>query len=135
MESNGNLVHWSSTKCKRVTRSVLASEIYAMIHGVDMGIAIESTVNIIAIKLGISKIPIIVCTDLFSLECLVKLGTTKEKRLIIDIMSLRQLYEQRELFEIRWIHGQDNPADVITKDNANRALQLFVNINRLILRV
>ncbi|KAM4058783.1 polyprotein [Hirsutella rhossiliensis] len=27
-EISGNIVHWSSTKCKRVTRSVLASEIY-----------------------------------------------------------------------------------------------------------
>ena len=133
---NGNLVHWSSTKCKRVTRSVLASEIYAMVHGVDMGIAIGSTVNMIATKLGIPKIPIIVCTDSFSLyECLVKLGTTKEKRLMIDIMSLRQSYEQRELFEIRWIHGQDNPADAMTKDGANRALQSFVDTNRLTLRV
>jgi hypothetical protein len=26
----GNLIHYSSTKCKRVTRSVLASEIYGM---------------------------------------------------------------------------------------------------------
>ena len=133
---NGNLVYWSSTKCKRVTRSVLALEIYAMVHGVDMGITIGSTVNMIAIKLGISKILIIVCTDLFSLyECLVKLGTTKEKRLMIDIISLRQSYEQRELFEIRWIHGQDNPADAMTKDGANRALQSFVDTNRLTLRV
>ena len=27
----GNIIHWSSTKCKRVTRSVLASEIYALL--------------------------------------------------------------------------------------------------------
>lgn len=29
---HGNLIHYSSTKCKRVTRSVLASEIYSMVH-------------------------------------------------------------------------------------------------------
>jgi hypothetical protein len=47
-------------------------------------------------------ISIVVCTDSFSLyECLVKLGTTKEKRLMIDIMALRQLYERRKLYEIR----------------------------------
>ena len=41
----GNIIHWSSTKCKRVTRSVLASEIYAMASGVDMGIAINATIG------------------------------------------------------------------------------------------
>jgi hypothetical protein len=135
----GNLVHWSSTKCKRVTRSVLASEIYAMIHGVDMGIATSTTLDMITAKLGIPGIPLIVCTDSFSLyECLVKLGTTKEKRLMIDIMSLRQSYERRELFEIRWIrwiHGQDNPADAMTKGDANRALQTFIDRNRITLRI
>ena len=29
---NANILHWSSIKCKRVTRSVLASELYAMTH-------------------------------------------------------------------------------------------------------
>lgn len=32
---NCNLIQWSSTKCKRVTRSVLASELYAMVAGFD----------------------------------------------------------------------------------------------------
>ncbi len=40
-------------------------------------------------KLDLPPIPIIVCTDSYSLyECLVKLGTTKEKRLIVDIIAL-----------------------------------------------
>ena len=37
-EIQGNLIHWSSTKSKRVTRSVLASEIYGMVGGVDMSL-------------------------------------------------------------------------------------------------
>ncbi|KAI1398392.1 hypothetical protein F4819DRAFT_468788 [Hypoxylon fuscum] len=41
----GNLIHWSSMKCRRATRSVLASEIYAMIHGVDMATAIGTTIT------------------------------------------------------------------------------------------
>lgn len=44
-------------------------------------------------------------------ECLVKLGTTKEKRLMIDIMALRQSYERYELEEVRWINGNDDLAD------------------------
>ncbi|KAJ6039209.1 hypothetical protein N7460_007241 [Penicillium canescens] len=99
-EITGNLIHWSSTKSKRVTRSVLASEIYGMVGGVDMAIVIGTTIKMIMDQLGFGKIPTIVCTDSYSLyECLVKLGTTKEKRLMIDIMALRQPYERREIIE------------------------------------
>ena len=98
----GNIVHWSSIKCKRITRSVLASEIYAMAHGVDIAIAIGGTIDVIMERLSFPKVPIVVCTDSRSLyDCLVKLGTTKEKRLMIDIMALREAYERSELMDIR----------------------------------
>ena len=51
-----------------------------------MGAAIKATVEL---QLGI-KLPLILCTDSKSIyECLVKLGTTQEKRLMVDIMCLR----------------------------------------------
>ncbi|KAF1359087.1 hypothetical protein EJ07DRAFT_122048 [Lizonia empirigonia] len=74
----GNIVHWSSVKCKRITRSVLASEIYAMAHGVDIAVTIGGTIDMIMQRLDLPKVPIVVCTDSRSLyDCLVKLGTTK----------------------------------------------------------
>jgi hypothetical protein len=77
-----------------------------MVGGVDMLFAISFTLTIIIKQLGLPIIPIIVCTDFYSLyECLVKLEITKEKRLIIDIIAIRESYENRELFEIRWING------------------------------
>ena len=87
-------------------------------------------------RLGLLSIPLVVCTDLYSLyECLVKLGTTNEKRLMIDIMALRQSYERREIAEIRWINGEDNPADALTKATPNRALERFIDSNMLSIRV
>ena len=133
---NGNLIHYSSTKSKRVTRSVLASEIYGMVGGVDMAIAINTTLHMINEQLDLPKVSIVVCTNSYSLyECLVKLGTTKEKRLMIDIMALRQSYERREITEIRWINGHDNPADAMTKSTPNKALEKFINGNQLTVRV
>ncbi|KAM4061437.1 cwf18 domain containing protein [Hirsutella rhossiliensis] len=112
----GNILHWSSTKCKRVTRSVLASEIYGLTSGFDLAFVIKQTVNTIAQRLDLKQIPLVICTDSYSLyECLVKLGTTTEKRLMIDIMALRQAYESRDIAEIRWVNGADNPADAMTK--------------------
>jgi hypothetical protein len=132
----GNLIHWSSTKSRRVTRSVLASEIYGMVAGADLAYAIGSTLTKITSQLDLPIIPIVVCTDSYSLyECLVKLGTTKEKRLMIDIMALRQSYERRELYEIRWINGLDNPADAMTKATPNKALETFVSTNQVHVRV
>ncbi|KAF1934527.1 hypothetical protein EJ02DRAFT_461112, partial [Clathrospora elynae] len=132
----GNVIHYSSTKCKRVTRSVLASEIYGMVNGFDMGIAIATTLRMITERLGLAAVPLVICTDSYSLyECLVKLGTTKEKRLMINIMALRQSYERREITEIRWINGEDNPADAFTKASPNRALERFIDSNELTVRI
>ncbi|KAF1971738.1 hypothetical protein BU23DRAFT_581269 [Bimuria novae-zelandiae CBS 107.79] len=85
----GNIIHYSLTKCKRI----------------------------IIERLSLPVVPLIICIDLYSLyECLVKLRTTKEKRLIINIIALR--YE-------------DNPADAFTKVLLNRALERFINSNKV----
>ncbi|KAM4057231.1 cwf18 domain containing protein [Hirsutella rhossiliensis] len=117
-EISGNIVHWSST-------NVLASEIYGMANGFDIGISLAMTMKIITERLNLPPIPLIVF----------KLGTTKEKRLMIDIMALRQSYEKREITDIRWINGADNPADAMTKASPNRALERFIDTNSLTIRV
>jgi hypothetical protein len=43
----GNIMHWSFTKCKRITRSTLASEVYGMVNEVDIGIALAITLEMI----------------------------------------------------------------------------------------
>ena len=68
---------------------MLALELYAIVAKVDILIALLSTINIITNKFGIKQLPTIIYTDSLSLyECIVKLGITKEKRLIINIMSI-----------------------------------------------
>ncbi|KAI0995593.1 hypothetical protein K3495_g12587 [Podosphaera aphanis] len=119
--NNANVIHWSFIKCKRVTRSVLASELYAMAHGFDICAAVKSTIE----RLIQVNIPLIPCTDSKSLyDCLVKLGTTQEKRLMIDLMCLRQSYERCEIAEVKWIDGNSNPADSMKKRKPSTALLL-----------
>jgi hypothetical protein len=43
--NKANIIHWSSIKCKRVTRSVLASELYRMIYRFDIGAVIKSILD------------------------------------------------------------------------------------------
>jgi hypothetical protein len=66
---------------------------------------------------------------------LVKLGTTQEKRLIIDILALRQLYEHKKIAKIRWIHNRDNPANALTKATANSSLTQLISINKLVVKM
>lgn len=63
----GNVIHWSSVKCKRGTRSVLASELYGLVNGVNIATAITTTLSMITEQLGFKQIPLVVCTDSFSL--------------------------------------------------------------------
>ncbi|KAI1006563.1 hypothetical protein K3495_g1654 [Podosphaera aphanis] len=94
---SGNIIHWSSTKCKRIKRSILASEIYAMANGVDIAINTKSWHSLVHLQY--------------------------RWLLTIDTMALRQAYEKHKISETRWIHGADNLADAMTKSNPNRALE------------
>jgi len=41
-----NIVYWSLVKCKRITKSVLASKLYAIAYSFDIGAAIKATVKL-----------------------------------------------------------------------------------------
>ena len=41
---SANILHWSSIKCKRVTRSILASKLYRLAYSFDIGAVIKSTI-------------------------------------------------------------------------------------------
>ncbi|EEA24070.1 conserved hypothetical protein [Talaromyces marneffei ATCC 18224] len=111
-QNNANILHWSSTKCKRLP------EAYSLRKRTLLHLS--------------EPLPLVLCTDSKSLyECLVKLGTTREKRLMIDLMCLRQSYERQEITEVRWINGNSNPADAMTKSKPCRALQELIDTNKL----
>ena len=127
-KGNANIIHWSSAKCKRVTRSILASELYGIAHGFDIVAAIKSMVD----KALQINLPLILCTDSKSLyDCLVKLGTTAEKRLMINIMCLCQAYKHREIAEVKWIKGESNHADSMTKNKGSTTLKLLIDLNKI----
>ena len=116
---------------------MLASELYGMAHGFDMGASVKSTIDrILGTDVNLFQLPLVICTDSKSLyECLVKLGTTQEKRLMIDVMCLRQAYERREIAEVKWIKGDTNPADTMTKSKPSNALKNLIETNTIRLDV
>ena len=102
-----------------------------MTNGFDIGALLKATID----KILQIDVPLILCTDSKSLyECLVKLGTTQEKRLMIDVLCLRQSYERREITEVKWIDGNSNPADTMTKSKASTALSKLIDSNTIKLK-
>ena len=62
-DSRVNVLYWTSVKCKRVTRSVLASELYAIVLGFDIAGALKATTDEV---LNINLL-LILCTNSKSL--------------------------------------------------------------------
>jgi hypothetical protein len=83
-----------------MTRSVLATELFAMIHDFDVSSVLKIILSqMLRKKIFISLILII--DSKFLYDCLIRLETTIEKRLMIDVMTLRQFYERRKITEMK----------------------------------
>jgi hypothetical protein len=128
--NTANILHWFSIKCKLITRSVLKIKLFAMIHDFD----VDSMLKIILIKMLFLKISIllILVIDSKSLyDCLVRLEITVEKRLMMNVMTLRQSYERREITEIKWIHESNYSLDSMTKSKSFSTLKTIVDFNKI----
>ena len=99
-----------------------------MAHGFNIRALVKFTID----KVLRIELPLILCTDSKLLyKCLVKLGITQEKRLIIDIICLRQVYERREIAKVKWIKGKSNLVNAITKSKSSNALKRLIDTNIL----
>ena len=85
----GNIIHTSSTKCKKVIHIILALKLYAIVIRIDILITLLSIINIIINKFKIKQLLTIIYINSFLLyKCIIKLNITKKKRLIIDIILI-----------------------------------------------
>jgi len=50
---------------------------------------------------------------------------------MVNLMCLHQLYKRCIITEIKWINGDLNPIDAITKANACNALRNLIDINTI----
>jgi hypothetical protein len=107
-----------------------------MVNEVNIEIALAITLEIIVTRFNQPEILLVICINSYFLyECLVKLGTIQEKRLMIDILALQQLYERKKIAEICWIYNRDNPANALIKATANSSLKQLISINKLVVRM
>ena len=69
-----------------------------MVNGFDIETFIKSTID----KILKTNVLLILCTDSkFLFDCLIKLNTTQEKRFIINVIYLKEAYEQRDIVKVK----------------------------------
>ena len=113
------LIGWQSNKIKRVVSSTLSAECLA---------AVEATETCIHLRLSLSEIlnkttkdiQISVLTDNRSLTDAAHSTTTvSNKRLQIELAVLRNMIQSGELNEFRWVPGESQVANALTKAGAS----------------
>ena len=102
-----------------------------MAHSFNISVIIKA---IVKLQFNISLLFILYTNSKLIYKCLVKLGTTQEKRFIINIICLHQLYKRREIAKVKWINGDSNPIDAITKSKLLLAFRQLININQIKLK-
>ncbi|KAA8491186.1 Retrovirus-related Pol polyprotein from transposon TNT 1-94 [Porphyridium purpureum] len=115
-------IAWASKKTRRITRSVLAAELMALMEGFDFAIFVQETMRSMKIH-----VPLHLCTD--SKSIFDAMSTTKlpaEKRLAIDLSVLREAFLSGEIDAVLWTRTDGNIADGLTKTKANKALRQFL---------
>ncbi|KAI3539061.1 hypothetical protein CSPX01_09188, partial [Colletotrichum filicis] len=85
-----NIIYYLLTKNKRVTRNILVLEVYSIVNGINLTYIILITLKRITNRLNFLLILTVIYTNSYLLyKYLIKLGITKKKRLIINIIALR----------------------------------------------
>lgn len=93
-DDHENIIHYASTRCRRITRSVMASEIHALVLGFVATFSIQHLITRITGRRPTIEAYVDSKTVF---DVIAKQGRTSEKRLQIDISCLRESYEKGEL--------------------------------------
>ena len=103
---------WEAKKMKRVVKSTLAAETLALVEALDMAFYLGSVLSeIISVK-----IPIECYVDNKSLwENTQSTKNVTEKRLRIDLASIKEMLQNGEISAIHWVESSNQLSDCFTK--------------------
>lgn len=112
-EPKANIAHYGSNRAHRTTRPVIAAEVHALIHAVDVRMNLQDALN----EMSNRSIGTEAFVDSQSLlNVVTRHNKTAEKRLKIEIFTLKGSYKIKELKRIGWNEGKENPEDVLTEE-------------------
>ncbi|CAB4022652.1 Hypothetical predicted protein [Paramuricea clavata] len=114
-------IWWNSKKIRRVVRSTLAAETLALAEGIDNSIFLCTLLaELMYGKPYPTMFPIECYTDCNSLyEALKSVKSVSEKRLRLDISSIKELIEAKQITSVNWCSTNRQLADSLTKKGAS----------------
>ena len=104
---------WSCAKIKRVVKSTLAAEMLSLSDGLEHAIYLR---HVILELIGQKDIPISAVVDNQSVvDSVYSTKAVEDKRLRIDVGSIKELLNRKEVDRVCWVPGSAMIADVLTK--------------------
>ena len=112
---------WRSGKIRRVVRSTLAAEALSMADSLDSAYCLGYLLSeMVFNKPKKNRVPIKVCTDNKSLfENIHSTKAVSEKRLRVEIGSIKEMLHKGELSSVKWIESSAQISNCLTKHGAS----------------
>lgn len=92
-------MNYRSYKAKRIVRSALGGETYALEDGLDADFMVRNDMQ----RMNVTSIPINMINDSVSLfKPIVKSSVTTKKRLMVKIRATRRVYGRGDIRDVGW---------------------------------
>ena len=116
-------VTWQSRKIRRVVKSTLAAECLATVEAAEISIYIASVLKEILQR---SVDTCVYCDNKNLVKAVHSSTNLEDKRLIIDVSILRDMLNQNELTQLKWVPTEHQLANSLTKQGASSKFLLSV---------
>lgn len=121
---NVAMIDFTRRKCRRITRSFLASEVMAFTAVFEAALIVNHDLSQIVHR----RLSLFLMTDSRGLfDMISRISHSSEKRLMIDIAALRGAYRRKEIDSIAHIQGKSNPSNALIKITHSDALNCLMN--------
>ena len=112
------IIDWQANKIKRVVRSTLAAETLSLCDGLENALHMRDI--LCSIWTESEKVKIVGIVDNLSLIAAVSSTTSvTDKRLRHDIGSIKEMLDNGDISQLKWVPGQLQLADILTKLGVN----------------
>jgi len=118
-------VAWQSRKIRRAVKSTIAAECLAAVEAAEMSVYLATVIkNIFRFSKNIDTY--IFCDNKNLVSAVHSSTNLEDKRLVIDVSVLRDMLEQKELTDFKWVSTDIQLANALTKQGTSDKLLMKV---------